>query len=130
LNDASSHHTAAPEVAVGPRVGAEEPHVRADPAQRRQRLAHPRVGDVPLAVDREAVAPEPGAGRPRLDPGEVDAAYRELGEQLEQRARVVVGDERHDVVRSAPVGGGGAAGATEDEARHRAVVVVMSRPAT
>ena len=40
--------------AVGPRVGAEEADVVADPVQRGQRLPHPRVGDVALAVEGEA----------------------------------------------------------------------------
>src|SRR5215468_6124 len=66
-------------------VAAEELHVRADPAQAHQRLAYPRVIEVPLAVDRETVLAEPVAGGARLDPGEVDAAHGELGKQFHQR---------------------------------------------
>src|SRR5262245_27387357 len=69
---------------VGPRVAAEEAYVGAQAAQAEHGLAHPRVLDVALAVDREAVAAEAVAGRPGLDPGEVDTAYGELGEDLEQ----------------------------------------------
>ena len=41
---------------VGARVGAEEAHLGADPAQPHQRLADPLVEHVALEVDREAVA--------------------------------------------------------------------------
>ena len=40
---------------VGARVGAQEPHLGADPAQRPQRLPDPGVGDVALGVEGEAV---------------------------------------------------------------------------
>src|SRR5215469_16248746 len=81
-------------------VAAEELHVRADPAQAHQRLAYPRVIEVPLAVDRETVLAEPVAGGARLDPGEVDAAHGELGKQFHQRTGVVLaqeGDQRGPV---------------------------------
>ena len=82
--------------AVGARVRAEEPHVRAHPAQPHQRLANPRLGDVSLAVDREAVATDPVAGGARLDPGQVDPSDRELVQDLQQCPRVVVPDERDE----------------------------------
>src|SRR5689334_23966688 len=74
---------------TGPRVGAEVADVGTDPVQRGQRVADPGVGEMTLAVDREAVAAEQLAGRPRLDPGQVDPADGELGQHLEQRAGVV-----------------------------------------
>ena len=80
--------------AVAPGVAAEEAHFTADPPQPHQCLADPRVVDVPLAVDEEVVLAEPVAGRPRLDRGQVDAAHGELGEDLEQRARMVLDQER------------------------------------
>ncbi len=80
--------------AVGARPAAEHPHVGAHAVQRRQRLADPLVGEVPVAVEREEVLPEPPAGGSRLDAREVDPAHRELGEQRQQRAGVVVLDER------------------------------------
>ena len=64
--------------AVGPRVGAEEADVVAHPVQRGQRLPHPAVGDVALAVEGERVDAEPLAGGPRLDAGQRDAADGEL----------------------------------------------------
>jgi hypothetical protein len=51
---------------------------------------------VPFAVDEEEVAAQPVTGRPGLDRGQVDAAHRELGEDLHQRAGVVVGKERRE----------------------------------
>ena len=81
--------------AVAARVAAQEPDVGADPAQAHQRLADPGVVEVALAVDGEAVLAQPVAGRPGLDPGQVDAAHRELGEDLHQRAGVVLAQERH-----------------------------------
>src|SRR5271157_3077647 len=80
--------------AVAPGVAAEEAHFTADPAQPHQRLADPRVIDMPLAVDEEVVLAEPVAGRPRLDRGQVDAAHREFGEDLEQGTWVVLDQER------------------------------------
>ena len=71
-------------------IRAEEPHVGADPAQAHQRLAHPGLGDVAGAVEEERVPAEPLAGRPRLDPGQVDPAHGQLGEHREQRADPVV----------------------------------------
>src|SRR5947207_11818729 len=47
--------------AVAPRVAAEEAHLAADSAQPHQRLAHPGVVDVALAVDEEVVLAEPVA---------------------------------------------------------------------
>ena len=75
--------------AVGPGVGAEEADVVADPVQRGQRLPHPAVGDVPLAVEGEGVDAEPLARGPRLDAGQRDPADGELAQQLEQRAGAV-----------------------------------------
>ena len=43
----------------------------------------------------EVVVAEPVPGRARLDPGQVDPAHRELGEDLQQRAGVVVVDVGH-----------------------------------
>ena len=80
--------------AVATRVAAEEPYVRADPAQPHQRLADPRFVDVALAVDREAVPAEHVAGGPGLHAGQVDAAHGELGQDLRQRAWMVVGEKR------------------------------------
>src|SRR5665213_148144 len=82
--------------AVGAWVTAEEADVAADAPQAHQRLAHPGIDDVAFAVDREAVPAEPDARGTRLDPRQVDAAHRELGQDLEQRARVVVADERDE----------------------------------
>ena len=76
--------------AVGTRVTAEEPHVATYPAQSHQRLADPGVVQVALAVDEEEVAAEPGAGRTRLDGGQVDPPDRELGEDLHQGPRVIL----------------------------------------
>ena len=47
-----------------------------------------------LAVDEEVVLTEPVAGGPRLDGGQVDAAHREFGEDLEQGAGVILSQER------------------------------------
>ena len=61
----------------------------------------PDVGDVAGAVEEEDVPAEPLAGRARLDPGQVDAAYRQFGQHREQRADPVVRDvdgERGEVV--------------------------------
>jgi hypothetical protein len=84
-------------------IGAEVADVGADPVQRGQRVADPGVGEMTLAVDREAVAAQQLAGRPRLDPGQVDPADGELGQHLEQCAGVVVPDER-DQARLVPSG--------------------------
>src|SRR5262245_5883236 len=46
-----------------------------------------------LAVDREAVVPEALAGRPGLDPGEVDPRNGEVREPLEQGTGMIVGNE-------------------------------------
>src|SRR3546814_20744622 len=70
---------------VGSRVGAEEAYVVARPVQSHQGLAHPGLGDVALAVDREAVAAQTGTGRTRLDPREVAAAQGEFLEQFEEQ---------------------------------------------
>ena len=80
---------------VGPRVGAEEAHLGADPAQAHQRLADPLVEHVALEVDREAVGAHRLLGRARLEPGHVDAAGGELLEQGEQATGVVVALEQH-----------------------------------
>ncbi len=87
--------------AVTARVGAEVADVRADPPQRRQRVADPLVVHRALAVDGEAVAAHPVLGGAGLDAREVHRPGGELGEDLEQRAGVVlpqVGDERGAVV--------------------------------
>ncbi|ERK57404.1 hypothetical protein HMPREF0682_0647, partial [Propionibacterium acidifaciens F0233] len=77
-----------------------------------------------LGVHAEAVAPERGLGRPRLDPAQVDPAHRELLEDRQEGARLVVGDvgdERRLVGsgRRGPVPGSG----DEDEAGDCRVVV-------
>src|SRR5438445_6592178 len=46
-------------LAVGARIRAEEPHVRAGAAQPGERVADPGVPDVSLAVDEEEVAAHP-----------------------------------------------------------------------
>src|SRR4051794_36467338 len=66
--------------AVGTWVGPEEPHVGALAPDRRQRLGDPGLRNMPLGVDGEVVPAEADTGRPRLDPGQVDAPHRELGE--------------------------------------------------
>ena len=87
-----------------PRARGYEPRKRTSAQTRRspmQRLAHAGLGQMPGAVEEERVPPEPLAGRARLDPGEVDAPYRQLGQHGEQRADPVVGDvhgQRGDVV--------------------------------
>src|SRR6266545_266839 len=48
---------------VMPRVAAQEPDIRADPAQAHQRLADPGVVHVPFAVDEEVVLTQPVPGR-------------------------------------------------------------------
>jgi hypothetical protein len=73
-----------------------------------------------LAVDGEAVLAQPVPGRPGLDPGEVDAADGELGEQFHQRAGVVLtqeGDQRGPV--GAGCGGHRARPAHHHEPGHR-----------
>ena len=77
------------------RVTAEEPHGAAHPAQAHQRFADPGLGDMALAVDEEAVPADAVAGRPGLDPGQVDTAEGELAEYVHQRARMIVHQERH-----------------------------------
>ncbi|MPN53386.1 hypothetical protein SDC9_201050 [bioreactor metagenome] len=49
-------------------------------------LLHPRVVDVALGIDREAVAAERLFGRPRLDPGHVHPVPGDLLEDAEQGA--------------------------------------------
>src|SRR3954453_19243125 len=83
-------------LAVGPREGTAEPHLVDDAMDGGQRSTQPGIGGVSLAVDGEAVVDKPGPGGPGLDAGQVDAAYRELGQQLEQCAGVVIGDENND----------------------------------
>src|SRR5690606_41255065 len=63
----------------------------------------------------DQVGAEAGAGGARLDQGEVDAAHGELGEDLQQGARVVHADERDDgrLVRAGRRGRG--AGAVQDD---------------
>jgi hypothetical protein len=88
-------------VGVVARVRAEVADVRADAAQAHERLAHPRVGQVPGAVEEERVPAQALPGGARLDPGQVDAADGELGEDAEQRADPVVidvDDQGRDVV--------------------------------
>ena len=69
--------------AVEPGVGAEEAHEGASAVQADEGRLDPLVADVPLDVDGEAVAAQGVAGRARLDAGEVDAAGRELLQQLD-----------------------------------------------
>ena len=53
---------------VGARVGAEEQHVRADPVQALHGLGQPRVAQVALGVDAEAVVAQRRLGGTGLDP--------------------------------------------------------------
>ena len=81
---------------VGARVGAEEAHVGAGTPQTHQRLADPGVGDVALGSRSRSStcrAPSP-VGRDSIRVRSTPAR-RELLQQLEQRTRVVVVDERH-----------------------------------
>ena len=59
---------------------------------------------MPFAVDEEAVPADSFAGRPGLDPGQVDAADGELAENVHQRARMIVGQEGDD---RGPIADGG-----------------------
>ena len=103
--------------AVAARVGAEVADVGADPAQRGDRIADPLVGDVALAVDREAVLADALLGRARLDPGQVDRAGGELGRgsrAARRSGRRQVGDQGRAVVAGRRRGGpaDGSAGRT------------------
>ena len=89
--------------AVCPRVGPQETHLGPDSPKSHQCLADPLVVDVPLAVDREAVVPEPGTVWAGLDPGQVDATRREL---LEQATGAVLAWNSTTEVLWAPVGAG------------------------
>jgi len=71
--------------------------VGADPVQPEQRLSQSGVLQVSLGVDREEVVAEERLGGTGLDPAQVDAAARELLEDLKQSAGVIgvhVGDQR------------------------------------
>ena len=71
-------------------------------AQRGQGVEDAWLGDMPFEVDEEPVLAEVVAGRPRVQPGQVDAAGGQLGQQLGQRAGAV-GGGGHD---GRPVGAG------------------------
>ncbi len=60
-----------------------------------ERLGHPRLADVSIRLDHEAVLTEGLSGRPTLQPAQVHPASGELLEQLEQSTRVVVLQEGH-----------------------------------
>ena len=64
------------------------------------------VAQVALGVDREGVAAQRVADRPRLDPREVDPAGAELLEHAQQRAGLVVRelDQQSGFVRARPFG--------------------------
>src|SRR6478672_13581230 len=77
------------ERAVAARIRTEVPDIGADPLQCGQCLPDPLLGDVPLAVDREAVLPDALLGWARLEASQVHAAGREFGEDLQQRAGMI-----------------------------------------
>src|SRR5664280_2241023 len=81
---------------VGTRIRAQETHLGADPLQPHQCLADPLVVDVALAVDREAIVPEPTPVGARLDPGQVDATGGELLKEFKQATGVILMLEQHD----------------------------------
>ena len=105
---------------VGPRVGAEEADVLADPVQRGQRLPHPAVGDVPLAVEGERVDPRRSRmGRDSMRVSEIPrtANSRSTSSSAPVRSATTTTSE----VLSLPVGAGsGPARLDQHEAGDRA----------
>ena len=73
----------------GRRIGAEELQPGQLLVQLLEAVADDLVGDVALEVDDEAVVAEPLLGRTGLELGEVEAAGRELAEDLVQAPRPV-----------------------------------------
>ena len=76
---------------AGGRVGAQELHPPLLGVEVAQSVGEELVGDVSVGVDDEAVVAEPAVlGRPRQQVRQVDAARRELLQDRDQAARLVV----------------------------------------